>query len=57
MGLSLEFYAGNAKAIAKAFAGTDLKSLRDGSAAHSHADFSLHLSPTDLDLLSIILAE
>jgi hypothetical protein len=57
MGLSLEFYAGDAATIAHAFNEVDLDGLRDGTAAQRHADFSLHLSPTDLDLLSAVLAE
>jgi hypothetical protein len=57
MGLSVEFYAGDAKAIADAFNQSDFDALRSGAAARRYADFSLHLSPTDLDLLSEVLAE
>jgi hypothetical protein len=57
MGLSLEFYAGDVATSARAFYAVDLDGLRDGTAAQRHADFSLHLSPTDLDLLSEVMAE
>jgi hypothetical protein len=52
MGLSLEFYAGNAEEIGKAFCSFTLDKLHDGSLALAYADFSLHLSPVDLDILS-----
>ena len=52
MGLSLEFYAGDAKLIGQAFSGFDFEQLRNGSLAHSYADFSLHISPLDLNVLS-----
>jgi hypothetical protein len=52
MGLSLEFYAGNAEEIGKAFCSFNLDKLRDGSLTVAYADFSLHLSPVDLDILS-----
>jgi hypothetical protein len=52
MGLSIEFYAGEADAIGAAFTDVRLEGLRDGSIAHSYADFSLHISVTDLDVLS-----
>jgi len=57
MGLSLEFYAGDAVAIGKEFTAFKLQSLRDGTKALAYADFSLHLSPTDLDILSDVIAE
>ena len=52
MGLSLEFYAGDADKIGQAFSGVEFEGLRNGTLAHSYADFSLHISPTDLDILS-----
>jgi hypothetical protein len=57
MGLSLEFYAGDAVAIGKEFTALKLKGLRDGTKALAYADFSLHLSPTDLDILSDVIAQ
>jgi hypothetical protein len=57
MGLLLEFYAGDADAIGAAFKAQGLAGLRDGSRARAHADFSLHLSPSDLDILSEVIAE
>jgi hypothetical protein len=57
MGLSIEFYAGNANAIGSAFTEYELEGLRDGTIAHSYADFSLHISITDLDVLSEQIAE
>ncbi len=52
MGLSLEFYAGDADKIGQAFSDVEFEVIRDGTLAHSYADFSLHISPTDLDILS-----
>jgi hypothetical protein len=52
MGLSLEFYAGDAQVIGEAFTDVDLDDLRDGKLAHSYADFSLHIPLEDLDILS-----
>ncbi len=52
MGLSMEFYAGSPADIGRAFSDAALERLRDGSWAHACADFSLHLSPDQLDLLS-----
>jgi hypothetical protein len=57
MGLSLEFYAGDADAIGADFTAIEFDGLRDGTRARAYADFSLHLSPTDLDLLSAVIAE
>jgi len=51
MGLSLEFYAGDAEKIGAAFTEIDFDGLRDGTLAHSYADLSLHLALTDLDIL------
>jgi hypothetical protein len=52
MGLQLEFYAGDPDKIGPAFTDIELDGLRDGTLAHSYADLSLHISPTDLDILS-----
>lgn len=57
MGLSLEFYAGDADIIGADFAAIDFRGLRDGTRARAYADFSLHISPTDLDTLSMVLGE
>jgi len=57
MGLSLEFYAGDAETIGADFTAHRFGGLRDGTRARAYADFSLHLSPTDLDILSEVLAE
>jgi len=51
MGLSLEFYAGDAEKIGQAFSAGGLESLRNGTLAHSYEDLSLHIPPTDLDIL------
>ena len=57
MGLSLEFYAGEAIGIGADFTAFEFDGLRDGTRARAYADFSLHLSPTDLDILSELIAE
>src|SRR5262249_25551990 len=57
MGLSLEFYAGDAAVIGADFAAHEWDGLRDGTRARAYADFSLHLSPADLDILSEVIAE
>jgi hypothetical protein len=53
MGQLLEFYAGDADAIGSDFTAGEL----DRTRARAYADFSLHLSPTDLDILSEVIAE
>ncbi len=55
MGLSLEFYAGDATVIGADFAEIEFDGLRDDSRARAYADFSLHLAPDDLDALSAAL--
>ena len=55
MGLSLEFYAGDAATIGADFAAVEFEGLRDGSRARAYADFSLHLAADDLDALSAAL--
>jgi hypothetical protein len=57
MGLSLEFYAGDAAKIGADFTAIEFDGIRDGTRARAYADFSLHLSPTDLDILSAVIAE
>lgn len=57
MGLSLEFYAGDAAEIGAAF--TDVAewdAIRDRTKAIAYADLSLHLSPDALDTLSDVFA-
>lgn len=56
MGLSLEFYAGDASIIGADFSEFVFAGLRDGTRAASYADFSLHLVPLDLDSLSETIA-
>lgn len=50
MGLLMEFYAGNGQEIGAAFTEGDFDRL--SALPLAQADFSLHLSPTDLDILS-----
>ena len=57
MGLSLEFYAGDPDEIGRAFTEIEFDGLRDGTLAHNYADLSLHISPTDLDILSKVVAD
>ena len=57
MGLSLEFYAGDAEAIGHAVSEVEFDRIRDGTGALAYADFSLHLAPGDLDVLSEVAAE
>jgi hypothetical protein len=52
MGLTLEFYLGNSDAIVRAVADIELDSLQDSNTVTHYADFSLHIIPADLDLLS-----
>lgn len=52
MGQLIHFYAGNAEAVGRAFDQHDYQALRDRQKFPLNADFSLHLSPIDLDLLT-----
>jgi hypothetical protein len=52
MGLTLQFLLGNANEIESAVRSVDLELLDDPSVVHQRADFSLHITPKDLDLLS-----
>jgi hypothetical protein len=56
MGLSLEFYLGNADAISRAISDIELEQLDDPSIVADSADFSLHIEPADLELLSESMA-
>ncbi len=57
MGLSIEFYAGDAGTIGAAFSAIDFDQLRDGRKSIAYADLSLHVGLEDLDLLSTSIAE
>jgi len=56
MGLTLEFYIGNKERIEKAFREVLLELLDDPNVIHKRADLSLHVDPSDLDLLSVEFA-
>ena len=57
MGLSIEFYAGDAATIGAAFSAIDFDQLRDGRKSIAYADLSLHIGVDDLDLLSAAIAD
>ena len=57
MSVSLEFYAGDADSIGADFTASAFDGLREGTRARAWADFSIHLSPSDLDILSEVIAE
>ncbi len=52
MGLSLEFYLGDERAIEALVRAGEPVPLRDPAVVAAYADMSLHLEPRDLDLLS-----
>jgi len=52
MGVSLEFYAGDAEAIGAAITHGQFDGLRRSTLAHAYADLSLHLGADALDTLS-----
>jgi hypothetical protein len=56
MGLSMEFYAGDAESIGRAFSEIEWDDLRNEPATAAYADLSLRLSPDDLDTLSEVAA-
>ena len=56
MGLSQEFYAGDADSIGRAFSDIEWDDLRDERATAAYANLSLHLSSDDLDTLSEVAA-
>ncbi|MEN8241006.1 MAG: hypothetical protein ABFS17_03715 [Chloroflexota bacterium] len=53
MGLTLEFFVGDVDAITNAIKYADLMRLDDPLVVEKKADFSLHLNPNDLNLLSL----
>jgi hypothetical protein len=57
MGLSIEFYAGNAATIGAAFSAVAFDEIRDGRRSIAYADLSLHIGLEDVDLLSAAIAE
>ena len=57
MGLTLEFLAGDCQFLISAFREADLDTLYEPPVCLYRADFSLHLVPLDLDLLSECLGE
>lgn len=57
MGLTLEFYLGDKAKIHQAFINVDIECLYDSEVVHKKADFSLHIQPKDLNLLSHAFAE
>src|SRR5262245_19570618 len=57
MSLLMEFHAGDAEAIGAAFKTRGFAGPRNSGGARAYADFSIHLSPTDLDILSEVIAE
>jgi hypothetical protein len=52
LGILMHFYAGDADRIGQACTANDSLLLRDSPILVADADFSLHLSPIDLDCLS-----
>ena len=57
MGLTLEFLAGDSRLLVAAFKEVDLDALHEEPACLVQADFSLHIIPADLDLLSEAIGE
>lgn len=57
MGVTLEFRAGDKSRIAAAVREIDFDALDDPRATKLKADFSLHITPHDLDLLSEAIGE
>jgi hypothetical protein len=55
MGLTMEFRAGPSRELAKAFCAAEFDRLE--AISRVVADFSLHLSPNDLDLLAMELSD
>lgn len=52
MPILMDFYAGDPVVIGTAFSSHDFRTLNDRSAIPLFVDFSLHISPTDCDLLT-----
>ena len=57
MGQLMGFYAGDADAIGAAYEKHRLRGLVDEQIVRAHADFSLHLTPLDIDFLAEVIAE
>jgi len=53
MGLTLEFYQGDPDALALAFENAEFEVLDDPGVVARTADLSLHITPRDLNLLSL----
>ena len=56
MGQLMDFYAGDATRIGEAFARRDHETLKNPEAVVMHADFSLHVTSIDLDILTELAA-
>jgi hypothetical protein len=57
MGQLMGFYAGDADAIGAAYEDPESDALADEQIVRAHADFSLHLTPLDVDFLIDVLEE
>jgi hypothetical protein len=57
MGQLMGFYAGDADAIGAAYEDSESDGLADENVVRAHADFSLHLTPVDVDFLVEAIAE
>ena len=57
MGQLMGFYAGDADAIGAAYVDFESDGLDDEKIVRAHADFSLHLTPLDVDFLVEVIAE
>lgn len=57
MGQLMSFYAGDAEAIGAAYEDGELDDLADEQIVRAHAEFSLHLTPLDVDFLGEVIAE
>jgi hypothetical protein len=57
MGQLMGFYAGDADAIGAAFEDHESDGLADEKIVRAHADFSLHITPLDVDFLVEAIAE
>jgi hypothetical protein len=53
----MNFYAGDADAIGAAYEDYESDGLADEKIARAHADFSLHVTPLDVDFLVEVIAE
>ena len=53
MALALEFYIGDSERIAEAIRTIELDQLNDPAVVRGKADLSLHITPQDLNLLSL----